>query len=105
MTFDGGTFSEPLDGDRLRIQLNAVWVFMFDERWHTLREVSVAIGAPEASVSARLRDFRKEKFGGHVVERQRIPNGNGLHIYRLRKRSRTPVTDHTDEFEDIFGYD
>ena len=106
MTFDGGTFSENLDGDRLRVQLHAVWVFMFDERWHTLHEVSVAIGAPEASVSARLRDFRKPKFGGHIVERQRVPNGNGLHIYRLRKRSQTPMTDHADaEFEELFGYD
>jgi hypothetical protein len=106
MTFGGDTFSEPLDGDRLRIQLHAVWVFMFDERWHTLHEASVATGAPEASVSARLRDFRKPKFGGHIVERQRVPNGNGLHIYRLRKRSQTPVTDHADdEFEELFGYD
>jgi len=105
-TFGGDTFSESLDGDRLRVQLNAVWAFMFDERWHTLNEISVAIGAPEASVSARLRDFRKPKFGGHVVERQRIPNGNGLHIYRLRKRSQTPVTDHADAgFKDLFGYD
>lgn len=86
-TFGGYTFSETLDGDRLRIQLHAVWNFMFDEHWDTLHSISVAVGAPEASVSARLRDFRKPKFGGHIVERQRIPNGNGLHIYRLRKRS------------------
>jgi hypothetical protein len=83
MTFGGDTFDEPLDGDRLRKQLIAVWKYMFDGKWHTLKQISKAINAPEASVSARLRDFRKPKFGGYIVERERIPNGNGLHRYRI----------------------
>jgi len=36
---------------------------------------------PEASVSARLRDLRKEKFGGHVVERRAVKRG--LFEYRV----------------------
>jgi hypothetical protein len=87
-SFGGRTFDEDLDGDRLRIQLAAVWRFMFDGQWHMLAEISAAVDAPEASVSARLRDFRKEKFGGYIVERQRIPNGNGLHIYRIPRDQR-----------------
>ena len=87
-TFGGDTFSERLDGDRLRRQLYAVRKVMFDNRWRTLKQLSDEVGAPEASVSARLRDLRKKKFGGYIVERQRIPNGNGLHIYRVPRQPR-----------------
>jgi hypothetical protein len=38
-------------------------------------------GFPEASISARLRDFRKEQFGKHVVERRR--RSQGQWEYRL----------------------
>jgi hypothetical protein len=88
MSFGGKTFDEGLDGNRLRKQLSAVWAFMFDGQWHTLKELSRAVGAPEASVSARLRDFRKDKFGGYTVERERIPLGNGLHKYRIPRPRR-----------------
>ena len=32
----------------------------------------------EASVGARLRDFRKKKFGSHVVEHRRDETADGL---------------------------
>ena len=82
-TFGGETFDPALDEERLRRQLAEVWRFMSDGQWHTLAKIGAAINAPEASVSARLRDFRKKKFGGHTVLRERIPLGNGLHRYRL----------------------
>jgi len=44
---------------------------MRDGEWRTLGEISEATGHPEASVSARLRDFRKPRFGGHTVNRRR----------------------------------
>lgn len=84
-TFGGDTFDPALDEDRLRRQLAAVRAEMFDGQWHTLHQLSLIVGAPEASVSARLRDLRKPKFGGFVVERRRVPGGNGLHIYRMPK--------------------
>jgi DNA-binding Lrp family transcriptional regulator len=87
-TFGGDTFNERLDGDRLRRQLAAVRAAMFDNQWRTLKQLSKEVGAPEASVSARLRDLRKKKFGGHVVERQRVPNAKGLHIYRVPRQKR-----------------
>jgi hypothetical protein len=87
-SFGGDTFDEGLDGDRLRKQLAMVWHVMSDGQWRTLERLSLEAGAPEASVSARLRDFRKPKFGGWIVERQRIPNGNGLHIYRIPRGQR-----------------
>jgi len=87
-TFGGDTFDPKLDEDRLRRQLAEVWRIMSDGQWRTLRSLSAEADAPEASVSARLRDFRKPKFGGHTVQRERIPNGNGLHRYRVIPRKK-----------------
>lgn len=77
----GTTFSHTLDYIRLNQQATDVWCAMRDGRWHTLRGLSRLTGHPEASVSARLRDFRKEKFGHHSVERERVLGG--LYHYRL----------------------
>lgn len=77
----GMTYSREYDYTRLNRQAQDVWQAMMDMRWHSLRHLSQATGHPEASVSARLRDFRKEKFGRHRVERERM--SGGLFLYRL----------------------
>ena len=49
-------------------------------------EIVTMAGGTEASVSARLRDFRKAKFGGSpdaVDRRRRGEAKRGLHEYRL----------------------
>ena len=85
--FDGATFDLPSDGARLKSQLVAVYRLMFDGQWRTLREIADALGGqPEASVSARLRDLRKDRFGGFSVERRRRGEGRGLFEYRLAYR-------------------
>lgn len=86
LDFDGATFEPALDAIRLNAQLNRVYGVMRDGQWHTLGAVCDTTGDPQQSVSARLRDLRKTKFGGFVVERQRI-NG-GLFQYRLLR----PIT-------------
>lgn len=73
--FDGTTFSQPLDGHRLGDQLAKVRAVMADGQWRTLYAISAAVGAPEQSVSARLRDLRKERFGGYDVRRRRVAGG------------------------------
>ncbi len=78
---NGETYDEQRDGERLKKQLVAVRQYMADHEWHTLYALSLMTGAPEASVSARLRDLRKSKYGGHIIERRHI--GNGLWEYRL----------------------
>lgn len=78
---DGRTYEPGLDYDRLNAQAKRVVTVMLDGQWHTLRGVSEATGDPEASISARLRDFRKEKFGRHMVERRRLEDG--LWAYRI----------------------
>lgn len=73
--FDGETYSPDRDHDRLAVQLGAVRRFMGDYKWHTLREISEATGHPEASVSARIRDLRKPKHGGHSILRKYVERG------------------------------
>ena len=51
-------------------QLGAVLRLMDDGEFRTLESISVTVGAPEASVSARLRDLRKSQFGGFNVTRR-----------------------------------
>jgi hypothetical protein len=79
--FDGRTFVQARDGERLGKQMEAVLREMADGQWHTLEGLSRACGASEASVSARLRDARKSRFGGHVIERQYVRRG--LWQYRM----------------------
>lgn len=85
--FDGATI-EPQDIPRLASQQERVEAFMLSGRWVTLRELSRAVGGSEASVSARLRDLRKQRFGGWIVDRRRVEYGSlggGLWEYRMRK--------------------
>lgn len=67
------------DGARLNVQFMRVKGFMLDGEFHTLSEISQALGYPEASVSARLRQMRGE---GYIVDRVFVRRG--LHKYRVR---------------------
>jgi len=72
LVIDGATYEPEHDSVRLGRQAAAVFELMKDGHWRTLREIIDAIGfGSEAGVSARLRDFRKARFGGYVVNRQR----------------------------------
>jgi predicted transcriptional regulator len=81
---DGETYDSTLDKVRLNAQQQRVHQCMRDGAWRTLAEIEQATGDPQASVSARLRDLRKAKFGGHEVQRRRRGAGRaGLWEYRL----------------------
>ncbi len=83
--FDGSTYEPKFDATRLRGEMARVYQclagFLTHEegkgwvrlpgQWRTLREISDLTGDPEASISARLRDLRKAKFGAHTVNRRR----------------------------------
>ena len=68
-----------VDRERLGRQEAAVLALMRDGAWRSLRQISEATGAPEASASARLRDLRRD---GWTVERDN--RGGGLWAYRVR---------------------
>lgn len=83
LDFDGHTLSEDPDAPRrLTGQMLRVVRVMGDGQWRTLATLALlAAPATEASVSARLRDLRKPKFGGHTVERKLV--APGLYEYRV----------------------
>jgi hypothetical protein len=87
LRFAGATYEPECDAERLGGQLARVRGLMRDGRWRTLREITEAVGGSEAGVSARLRDLRKAKFGGHAVERRRRGDPRcGLFEYSLEVR-------------------
>lgn len=78
---DGVTFDHDRDAVRLNAQMQRVFAAMADGRAHTPKELEALTGDEWASVSARVRDLRKPKFGGHEVVRESL--GGGLFAYRL----------------------
>lgn len=81
--FDGATYDAAQDKARLHTQLRDVKELMRDGVWRSLHAISDELGYPEASVSARLRDCRKMRFGGHLIQRQRAKDGKGTFLYRM----------------------
>ena len=78
---DGETFNHKRDVKRLNAQAQRVWNVMADGRWYSLREIAAKCGDPEASISARIRDFRKTEFGGFKVDQVYVRRG--LYRYKL----------------------
>lgn len=81
LRFDGVTYDHTRDSARLGDQMAAVLSVMADGKWRTLSAIASETNAPEASISARLRDLRKERFGGHTVNREFVRRG--LFQYQL----------------------
>ena len=84
--FDGVVYDRTADHARLTGQLLRVYDIMADGRWRTLQEICGASSSYDssASVSARLRDLRKDKFGAFTVERRRRGKADrGIFEYRL----------------------
>jgi len=79
--FDGETYEPKRDRVRLTGQLARVFYAMRGAEWTTLRDLADLAQGSEAGVSARLRDLRKQRFGGHTIERRRVTDG--LWEYRM----------------------
>lgn len=79
--FDGLSYDAPRDRARLNAQLSAVLEAMKDGNWRTLHRIHMMTGAPTPSISARLRDLRKPRFGARTIERRYVERG--LFEYRL----------------------
>ena len=81
----GSDFDPDLDGARLLKQIDRILDLMKDGKWRTLREIANVTGDPEASISAQLRNARKE-WGRRVMEKRRRPSVHrslGLWEYRI----------------------
>lgn len=81
LDFDGETYEREEDQERLNSQLARVRDALRDGQWRTLREIVSIIAHrnsiidPEASISARVRDLRKDRFGAFVVRHRRRDDG------------------------------
>lgn len=78
--FDGPVYNPAKDQARLSTQIERLFSLMKDERYRTLAEIAVLTGDPEASISANLRHLRKDRFGNHIVTKQRrgSPTATGV---------------------------
>ena len=80
-------FDGPKEGDedarvvRLTGQLRDVYEAIEDGYPHTLRDIELITGHPQASISAQLRNLRKKRFGGYTIKKEHI--GDGLYVYWL----------------------
>ena len=89
LNFDGETFVPELDGKRISRQFDYVFDLMKDGKWRTLKQIQLAllkqgVFATEAGISARLRDFRKKRYGEHTVNRMRTGDPkSGKFTYQL----------------------
>lgn len=77
----GVTFDPELDFERLNKQMQAVWSVVRTGRWYSLNQLAELTGCPTPSVSARLRDLRKPKFGEQEVQSRR--EAGGYWVYRV----------------------
>lgn len=87
--FDG---LDDLEGDtkdlRLAGQLVRVYEAIRNHEWWSLRDLSEAVGGSATSMSARIRDLRKDRFGGFTIDKQMTDPG--LYRYRLVPNSGNP---------------
>ena len=84
---NGRTIMEDPDAPRrLPRQRHLVLGAMLDGEWWTIPQLEEyarrgGVRATPQGLSARIRDLRKERWGGHTVERECI--GSGVFRYRL----------------------
>ena len=84
MHFIGAGYDKKHDQARLTGQIKRVYDLMSDGLWYTLDDISRSTQDPQASISAQIRNLRKECYGGHTVNRRRRGDPeNGLHEYQL----------------------
>lgn len=89
LDFDGETYEREEDQERLTGQLDRVRDALRDGQWRTLQEIVATIAHRTgkidnvASISARIRDLRKKRFGGFVVHHRRRGGGGGTWEYQI----------------------
>jgi hypothetical protein len=83
--FAGSTYNAENDEVRLSRQMQGIFDCMKDGHWRTLAEIQAIVRAgSEASISARLRHFRKRQWGQNTVNRRRRGEvALGIHEYQL----------------------
>lgn len=81
VVFDGDDYVHQRDSKRLKTQLEQIESYIEGKGYLTLQEIADATGFAQTSVSAQLRNLRKERFGSRKIDRKYI--SNGLYSYKL----------------------
>lgn len=81
LQFDGSDYNHKRDFKRLNNQLSDIFNLMSDGKWRSLRDIELLLKWPQASISAQLRNLRKERFGAHKINKRYI--SEGLYQYQL----------------------
>jgi len=66
----------------LKIMSDGKWRLPWEVCGIILRDHKIKIS--DSSTTARLRDLRKAKYGGHTVEKRKVPESNAYE-YRVSK--------------------
>jgi len=82
-TFHGAEYTPAKDKERLTRQIYRIYDCMKDGEWRSLPEIAEITGDGEASISAQLRNLRKEGNGSHTVDKRRSGAKSGLWEYKL----------------------
>lgn len=82
--FSGSDYDPKLDQNRLENGITRIFNLMKNGMWVTLEVISKNTKIGESSVSAQLRNLRKDHFGGHTIEKRRKgEKTNGVWEYKL----------------------
>jgi predicted transcriptional regulator len=82
--FEGSDFNPVFDQKRLSTQLLEIFSLMQDKTFRTLSEIEKITGHGQSSISAQLRNLRKQKFGSHTLNKKRRGQGSqGLFEYQI----------------------
>jgi len=82
--FDGAVYVPHYDKKRLTGQLERIFNLMKDGKFRTVNQIHDVLGYPQASISAQLRNLKKERYGGHGLEKQHVGDrANGLWEFKI----------------------
>jgi hypothetical protein len=94
--FDGSTYDYNRDHNRLENQLQQVREYLEDGVPSGLQEISRYTRIPMQSVSARIRDLRKPKFGGYTIVRTHVYGGYFHYAMLLDDETGEPIRNAPD---------
>tara|TARA_R110002167_G_scaffold282191_1_gene487457 strand:+ start:372 stop:665 length:294 start_codon:yes stop_codon:yes gene_type:complete len=82
--FDGDDYVADRDNARLTNQIDKVRMYMENAGYLTVKQIAADLKQPEPSVSAQIRNLRKDRFGARTVNREY--RGNGCYAFKLEPK-------------------
>ena len=84
--FDGDDYVADRDNARLTNQIDKVRMYMENAGYLTVKQIAADLKQPEPSVSAQIRNLRKDRFGARTVNREY--RGDGCYAFKLEPKER-----------------